>query len=153
MRAIVEDTRQKKDKHKAKHDAWIADEVEVFRCGLPFADYWPAPKIAIDTKAEISEIAMNLCGAYAERKRVQREIEKAAAAGTKLIFLIEDSQIRTIDDLRGISAVHLYDGRSIPGDQLANAMTMHEQRFGVEFWFCDPSEAGRVIEELLEDGR
>ena len=152
MATIIEDTRQKKDKHQAKHDAWDADGTTVLRCGLAYGDYWPAPRIAIDTKADLSEIAMNLCGAFNERKRVQREIVKAETAGTKLIFLVEDSDIRSIDDLRG-RTVWMHSGRSISGDQLANAMTMHENRYGCEFRFCEPAEAGRVIKELLDDGR
>lgn len=152
MKSIVEDTRQKSGKHKLKNEYWTSHETNVIRCGLPFADYWPVPRVAIDTKANIEEIALNLCGSAKETRRVREEVKKARDAGTKLIFLIEDSRFTSEADLYG-KKIWLHNGRTIPGDQLATAMHVMSGRYGCEFWFTPPDEAGRVIQELLEDGR
>lgn len=149
---IVEDTRQKAGKHENKHSYWDITGTEYIRSALPFGDYWPAPKVAIDTKQDIQEAVGNICGAGAEKARFLRECKKANAAGCKLIILIEDKRYNTPEDLFGKS-VHLHNGQTIPGDRVYVAMKMHEERYGVEFWFCDPAESGRVIKELLSDGR
>ena len=146
---IVEDTRQKADKHKNKHDYWEAAGLEWIRSALPFGDYWPIPKVAVDTKQDITEIAMNMCGAGKEKKRFRKECKKARDAGCKLIFLIEDSHYNVPEDLLG-KQIYIHNGQVLPGDQVCMAMKMHEERYGCEFWFCDPEESGRVIKELLD---
>lgn len=146
---IIEDTRNKTGKHEKKHHYWQAAGVGWLRSALPFGDYWPTPKVAIDTKQDIQEIAMNMCGAASEKRRFREECKKAQQAGCKLIFLIEDKRYNVPDDLLG-GKVWLHNGQTIPGDQVFTAMRMHEERYGCEFWFCDPEESGRVIQELLE---
>ena len=74
MKTIIEDTRQKRDKHALKNEFWASHEVNVIRSGLPFGDYWRAPTVAVDTKQDIVEMAMNLCGSAAETKRVREEV-------------------------------------------------------------------------------
>lgn len=151
MNCILVDSRQKKGKHETKHEQMRSSGIRLVRCALPWGDYIAAPRIAIDTKQDIHEIAANLCGSSAETKRVREEVKKARDAGCKLIFLVEDPHYNEIADLYG-TKVYLHSGRTIPGDQLATAMHIMENRYGCEFWFCDPSEAGRVIEKILEDG-
>ena len=151
MISLIEDTRQKKDKHALKNRIWESEGVHVVRCALPFGDYFPVPKVAVDTKQDILEIAGNLCGAAAEKKRVREEIKKANEAGCKLIFLIEDKRYSEIEDLYG-KKFRLHNGQTIPGDQLATAMLVMQERYQCEFWFSDPKESARVIRELLEDG-
>jgi ribosome-associated protein len=146
---IVEDTRQKADKHENKHDYWNAAGVDWLRSALPFADYWPTPRIAIDTKQDIQEIAMNMCGAGKEKKRFREECKKARDAGCKLVFLIEDSRYSGPEDLIG-KKIFIHSGQILPGDQVAMAMRMHEERYGCEFRFCSPEDAGRLIVEILE---
>lgn len=146
---LVEDTRQKADKHENKHTYWNQTGTEWLRSALPFGDYWPVPKVAIDTKQDISEVVANMCGAGKEKSRFRNECKKAKAAGCKLIFLIEDKRYNVPEDLIG-KKIYLHNGQIISGDQAFMAMKMHEERYGVEFWFCDPMESGRVIEELLE---
>lgn len=148
---LVEDTRQKAGKHEVKHGYWNEHGIVWTRTTLPFGDYWAAPKTAVDTKQGIMEIAANLCGAFKEKRRFDEECKKAMFAGTKLIFLIEETRFRVPEDLLG-KQIYIMNGQTIPGDQVYLAMKMHEERYGCEFWFCEPEEAGRVIEELLSDG-
>lgn len=146
---ILEDTRQKSGKHENKHKYWEQTGTLWIRSALPFGDYISAPKVAIDTKQDIQEVVANMCGAGKEKRRFREECKKARDAGCKLIFLIEDKRYNEPADLIG-GTVYLHNGQIIPGDQAYMAMRMHEERYGVEFWFCDPAESGRVIKELLE---
>lgn len=93
---------------------------------------------------------MNMCGSGREKHRFAEECKKAREAGCKLIFLIEDKKYTSINDLYGKS-VYLFNGQTIPGDQLATAMHTMSNRYGCEFRFCPPEEAGRIIAELLEE--
>lgn len=149
MITLIEDTRQKKDLHKVKHDYWDEERRNIIRCALPFGDYIAAPRVAVDTKQNISEIGINMCGSGREKHRFTEECKKAKEAGCKLFFLIEDAKFKCIDDLYGKS-IYLFNGQIIPGDQLATAMHTMTNRYGCEFRFCSPDEAGRIIIQLLE---
>lgn len=149
MQTIIEDTKQKIGKHETKHKYWNEHGVHFIRSGLPFGDYIPAPKIAVDTKQDISEIGMNMCGAGREKHRFMEECKEAKNCGCKLFFLIEDKRYQCIEDLFG-KQIFLHSGQVIPGDQLATAMFTMSFRYGCEFWFCDPKESARIIMELLE---
>ena len=149
MASIISDTRQKAGKHKLKEDYWTEHGTTIIRSALPFGDYIAAPKVAVDTKQNIVEIGSNMCGAGREKHRFAEECKKARDAGCKLIFLIEDPNYSSIEDLYG-SQIYLFSGQIIPGDQLATAMYTMENRYGCEFWFCPPEESARIIMELLE---
>lgn len=149
MLAIIEDTRQKADKHKAKHNFWADIGVTYMRSALAFGDYIKAPSIAVDTKQDITEIGMNMCGNGKEKHRFAAECNKAKDVGCKLVFLIEDKRFKDISDLYG-KQIHLHNGMTIPGDQLATAMHTMSGRYGCQFMFCDPKDSGKRIIEILE---
>lgn len=150
MLTIIEDTRQKKDKHEAKHGWWEAHKTKVIRCALPFGDYCPPPPVAIDTKQDIAEIGFNMCGSVREKRRFKNECQEARDAGTRLVFLVEDKRFDVVEDLYG-KQIQLHNGQIVPGDQLATAMRTMENRYGCEFMFCAPEEAAQIITELLEE--
>jgi len=145
---IIEDTRQKKDLHTLKNEYWSEHGIGVIRSALPFGDYITAPRIAVDTKQNIKEIAANMCGAVREKKRFREECKKAKEAGCILVFLIEEEQYGSIDDLYG-EQIYIHSGVIIPGDQLALAMNTMSGRYGCRFEFCKPEEAGQRVVELL----
>ena len=150
---IQEDTRQKAGKHDLKHDFFQKTNIGVVRCKLPFGDYAPIPPVSIDTKEDMEEIAQNICGGKGEHHRFIRECKAARDAGCKLIILVEN----TIG-IRNISQVHLwqnprscYSPNCVQGPRLQKAMETISTRYGVEFQFCDPEEAGRVITGIIQD--
>lgn len=149
MNTIIEDTRQKATKHENKHRHFAAESIGVIRCALPFGDYAPSPKVAVDTKQDVSEIAYNMCGPAKEKIRFRNECTEALNANCKLFFLIEDNHYSLIDDLYG-QKIYLHNKQIISGDQLATAMHIMTERYGCEFLFCKSSEAGQKIIELLE---
>lgn len=149
MNSLIEDTRQKEHKHETKHRYWSSHGINVVRSALPFGDYMAVPKVAIDTKADIKEIAGNMCGNAREKKRFAEECKEARDCGCKLIFLIEDSKYKRIENLYD-TTIYLHNGMVIPGEQLATAMFTMQGRYNCEFRFCDPKDAGQKIMELLE---
>ena len=87
---IIEDTGQKVHQHDIKNNDFVNMGISVIRNKLPFGDYALPPKVAVDTKKNMEEIAGNICGARTEHTRFKNECIKARDAGCKLYFLIEN---------------------------------------------------------------
>ena len=149
---IIEDTRQKPEKHVWKNDYWKEHGDSVLRCALPVGDYQLAPDIVCDSKNGIQEIAQNLCGKVSEKERVKREESRAADLGIKLFFVIEQDGITCKEDLIPLQLV-LPSNQIVLGEQLKAAMEIHEHKYGSEFVFCKPSESGKVIKEILSHSK
>ena len=149
---ILEDTRQQAQKHELKHDYFSSEGIEVVRTKLPFGDYalWGS-SIAVDTKANVEEIAQNIGGA--EHARFREECKLAKRCGGRLIILVENENgYYSIDDVTAwVNPNVRKTSRSIEGPRLAKAMRTMSERYGVEFMFCRPEEAGKKILELLNE--
>jgi len=148
---ILEDTRQQAQKHELKHDYFALEGIEIVRTKLPFGDYalWGSP-LAVDTKANVEEIAQNIGGAG--HARFREECKLAKRCGGRLVILVENEHgYKTIDDIEAwVNPNYRKTARSIEGPRLAKAMRTMSDRYGVEFVFCSPEEAGAKIIELLE---
>lgn len=151
---IIEDSRQQKDKHNIKHEHFTDDGVILIRCKLPFGDYAPPPKVAIDTKKGLEEICGNICGASAEHQRFKRECIAARDAGCHLYILVENTY--GISDL---NEVHEWVNPRVAqypnctqGPQLQKAMRTMSERYGVTFLFCNPKDSAKIIERIIENG-
>lgn len=147
---IIEDTRQKQGKHKKKAEHFEAHGIQVVRSKLPFGDYALAPKVAIDTKASLSEVANNLCGSVSEQRRFLEECKLAQQSGCKLIFLIEQNSLSDASELVS-GTLTLKSGKTLPREQIRRSMAIMSERYGCEFRFCNRNDAGRIIEEVLEE--
>ena len=123
------------------------------------------PRLAIDRKQNLAELCGNVCR---EHERFRAELIRAQEAGIKLIILCEHGDgIRTLEDvLFWVNPRHrvkkLIKGRWVwaeqhvmHGDVLYKILTTMERKYGVTFLFCDRTETGRRIIELLggTDGR
>lgn len=153
---ILEDTRQQSGKHDLKHEYFASEGIELVRTKLPFGDYalWGSVK-AVDTKANVEEIAQNIGGK--EHARFREECKLARRCGGQLIILVENENgYRCIDDVEAwVNPNVRKTARSIEGPRLAMAMRTMSERYGVRFLFCAPEDAGKIIKQLLEsnDGR
>ncbi len=124
----------------------------MLRCKIPFGDYCLPPRIAVDTKADMEEIARNIGGSTEEHSRFREECKLAREFGCRLIILVENTEgISSIADVaawknprRGVSP------NTIDGPNLSRAMATIEKRYGCEFQFCNPEETGKIIREILE---
>lgn len=170
---LTEDTRQQVhhgDKHKAKHVWWTEHGVEVERRKLDFGDYAvDGSNVCVDTKRNVAEIAQNIGGGG--HARFKRECERARDAGYRLVVLVENRDgftcVQDVCRWTNTHCVHCHNrGRvckphaggkcirhgtmkPIQGARLAKAMKTMEGRYGVRFMFCAPSDAARIICELL----
>ena len=148
---IIEDSRQKADKHDLKHESFSALDVNLVRCKLPWGDYANIPPISIDTKENMDEIAANICGK--EHTRFINECKAAKEAGCKLYILVENTL-----GISDISEVHkwinpriIYSPNCVQGARLQKAMETIQERYGVSFQFCNPEESAQRIMELLNE--
>ena len=148
---IIEDTRQKSGMHELKHSHFDEMGVQLVRNMLPFGDYAVPPKISVDTKANMDEIAHNI---GSDHKRFKRECIAARDAGCQLIILVENSDgISSVNDVhKWINPDLIYRPRAITGERLEKAMKTMTERYGVRFEFCEPEEAAVKILELLGVG-
>lgn len=149
---IIEDTRQQNGKHDIKHNWFVTHGISLVRSKLPFGDYAPVPRISIDTKRNIDEIANNICGK--EHKRFINECKAARDAGCRLIILVENEL-----GITDLSEVHTWENprteysyNCVQGARLQKAMETIQERYGVTFMFCSPEDSAQIITELLDDG-
>lgn len=157
MVTLIEDSRQQAGKHAVKHAYWQAHDVTLVRSKLVVGDYttW-GNRVSVDTKANVEEIAANIGGK--EHARFREECKIAQQIGAKLIVLVENENgIECVDDVvKWVNPNFRKTARSIDGNRLCKAMKTMSERYGVQFEFCRPDEAGRRVLELLgveDDGR
>ena len=137
-------------------------------------DFLGTYNVSVDTKKDMQEIVGNICGkAHA---RFRDECILAQNNGIKLYVLVENTEgVSAIDDVfrwqnprwhhyNKIAYMHnvgkwlsvpLPKAKPTSGQTLAKAMLTMQLKYGVEFVFCRPENAGAKVIELLgekEDG-
>ena len=101
-------------------------------------------RVIIDLKANIEEIAHNLCNSQ-EHLRIKKELEKAKEIGCKeFIFLIK-SNIKSVDDLINWTSTKT----KVKGSVLVKVMSTMRERYGCRFIFTTRANAPKKIIELL----
>lgn len=141
---IYADTRQKFGKHDLKHIQIEKTGHKLLLKRLDVGDYMcPGGKITVDTKQDLQEIYSNI---FADHARFMREVRRARTKGLRLVVLIEHGNgIRCLDDVcrwdPGHGVAH--------GRLLADKMRAIEYAYGVRFEFCNKSETGKRIVEIL----
>ena len=152
---ILEDTRQQAGKHDVKHEWWAERGFTLVRSKLAFGDYCRPPEVAVDTKASIQELALDI---DQEHARFRRELVGARDAGTRLYVLVENDA--GVVDLEGLAGwvepdvdfrKRRFAQRRIEGVRLAKACATMQARYGVTFRFCAPEDAARMVSEILEE--
>lgn len=153
---LIEDTRQQASKHIAKHQTFERMGVTLVRSKLAHGDYALPPKVSVDTKQSIIELAADIDNDHA---RFKRECEGARDAGTQLVVLVENTcGVDSIESLaEWVEPVasfkrRKYAKRRIYGSRLAKACLTMEKRYGVRFEFCTPFESAERVLELLKGG-
>ena len=151
---IIEDTGQKLGQHALKNTWFTENGIQVVRSKLPYGDYALPPRIAVDTKRNMEEIAGNICGSRGEHSRFKKECIRARECGAKLYFLVENlCGIECLEDVHTwINPRCIYDPKCVQGERLEKAMKTMQERYGCEFLFCRPEESGGIIKRLLAGG-
>ena len=131
-------------------------------------DFLGSYNVSVDTKKDMQEIVGNICGK--QHARFRDECILAQNNGIKLYVLIENADgVKSIDDVfrwqnprmhryNKIAYMHnlgkwlnvaLPKAKPTSGETLAKVMLTMQLKYGVEFLFCRPDEAGEKILELL----
>ena len=165
---IQEDTRQKPSKN-----ADIRKQIEalghtVRRFGMLCGDYQIFGKgdIVIDTKQDMNEVYSNV---ITDHERFANEARLAREAGIKLIILVTDPIVSSIDDVRlwrnprrerwfMVKAMQrkgkmltVKQSKTPPcaSDRLQKAMVTMTLRYGITWLFCKRENVGAEIIRLL----
>lgn len=131
-------------------------------------DFLGTYAVAVDTKKDMQEITGNICGK--SHPRFRDECILAQNNGIKLYVLIENADgVKSVEDvfkwrnprlerynrIKYMQSCGKWLNASIPitpptsGKTLAKSMLTMQLKYGVEFVFCRPEEAGKKIIELL----
>jgi len=167
---ILADTRQQISKHKnidqqLEELGYIIDRTKLY-CG----DYTlPANQsVCIDTKQGLQEVCGNLCQ---QHERFKAECLRAQEAEIKLIILVEEKNINTLKDVSKWQNPRLETWRYIHNAQkngkmmykkiakqppinsgkLYKIMKTMQEKYGVEWQFCNKKDTGKRIIEILKE--
>lgn len=100
----------------------------------------------IDKKDGLLEICGNLCHST-EHARLVREVERAHEMGCKdFIFLIQDSKIKSIEDIKSWSSPYT----KVRGFVLLKTMQTFKEHHNCRFIIVPRKDMGRKIIELLK---
>lgn len=146
---LLEDTRQKAEKHEIKRKYFADNGIKVKRSKLPVGDYANIKNLSvvIDTKKDIQEIIGNVTK---DHKRFVQECDYAKECDIQLIVLIEDEEVTCINDLYKWYNWRLKTSpRATTGATLAKILHGIELRHGVKFEFCRKEDSGKRIIEIL----
>jgi hypothetical protein len=162
------DTREHKHEAERIEKQFDAMGVSHFRSKLYCGDYQSLDngRLVIDRKKDLHE----LCGNVTQQhERFRKELIRAQQAGIRIIVLCEHGEgIERLSDVYFWTNPRLFkrkwvvvDGkpRQVPaypkattGPQLVRTLETINERYNVQFFFCDPVNTGEMIVRLLGGG-
>ena len=145
MNLIVVDTREKGHKQILKYFDKVHQDYIISK--LDAGDYmlYKNYSTIIDKKDGLLELSHNLCNTL-EHERIKREIARAKELGcSNFIFLIQDSKIKTTDDINKWASPHT----KVKGSTLLKIMNTMKERYDVRFIIVPRKDMGKTIIELL----
>lgn len=169
---FVHDTRDQAGKHKNVEEYLLSRGHEIVRTKLYVGDITLLhnQSVCIDLKGlGMREVYSNL---VQQHDRFKAEAIRARDAHIKLIILVENDQVKTLDDVinwknprvieyERIALAHIHGKllqRKLPSrppvssKRLANMMRVMALKYGIEWQFCTKAEAGMRVEQILIGG-
>ena len=147
---FIHDTRDKATKHRNVDEYLIAQGHKVVRSKLFVGDVslLNDQSTSIDLKRNLAEVAVNVGQDHA---RFKRELERAQEYGIHLIFLVEHGgAIKTLEDVQNWNNPRLKDHPlALTGTRLYKIMLTMQNKYGIEWLFCDKRCTGKRIIEIL----
>lgn len=144
---IIVDTREKGHKKILEYFDKVGQDYIISK--LESGDYmlYKNYTTIIDKKDGLLELSGNLCHTK-EHERIKREIERAKELDCQdFIFLIQDSKIKSIEDIKNWSSPHT----KVKGETLLKIMITMKERYGVRFIICEKKKMGEMIINLLNN--
>lgn len=140
---LYEDTRQKKEKHNNVLKFCRENGITLVQKCLQIGDYmFPDGDIAVDTKANIGELAADL---YKDRKAYGKKYKKGVKAKIRLVVLIEEP-LANLNDIVTWQSKH----SNIKGRYLLTLIDEARYCYNINFYFCNKEQTGEMIINLLE---
>lgn len=161
---IQVDTREHAKEWERIQKQFNHEGVSFFRSKLYVGDYMSLdnPHIVVDRKKDLLEVCGNVT---TQHERFQREMKRALAHEIKIIFLVEQHDIKCLEDVYFwqnprllVTDIVMREGRPVKvqkyprattGQSLYKCMLTIADRYGVRWEFCDKRHTGKKIIELL----
>lgn len=147
---IIVDTREKKDKNIHVTNYFDKQGIKWYRSKLICGDYQNPlnPTVIIDRKKDLHEVAGNVTK---DHDRFVRELELAKELGYKLIVLVEEPTITSVEQVFGwYNWRRKKNPRALDGKTLRKIMLTMQDKYGFEWQFTTKQNCGKRIVELLE---
>ena len=142
---IICDTREKGNKKILEYFDSIGQDYIISK--LDAGDYalFKDFSTIIDKKDGLLELSHNLCNSL-EHERIKREIQRAKDLGCEnFIFLIQDSKIKTIEDIKSWTSPHT----KVKGETLLKIMNTMRTKYNIRFIIVPKKNMGEMIMKLL----
>ena len=169
---LIEDVNNKIGKHENISSWCEQNGVILRRQKLNVGDYQLPPKIAVDTKAGLAEIYSDI---VSDHERFKKECLRAQEDGITLVFLIEDENIKSMEEakqwvnpritqyereygliLRAKKVGKMKDYKiprpPVSSERLVGMMDAMSLKYGVRWVFCHPDDTGEVVLRILTSG-
>lgn len=152
---IIEmDTREKPSAVKRIETEFIRRNIQFIKTKLYVGDYrsMDNPKFVIDRKQNLDEIYKNLCHERTgETSRIEREVQRAADVGVKMVILCEHGKgITSLEDVKTWRNPRLEKSPyAWNGEKMYREMLKFSRKYDIDFLFCDKTDTGKKIIELL----
>ena len=144
---IQVDSREQKYDHVVKY--FDSQGIKWVKSKCVVGDYvnLENPMVVIDRKKDLQEVAGNVCQ---QHERFVRELELAKELGYKLIVLIEEPTITSVEQVFGwYNWRRKKNPRAVSGKVLHKIMTTMQEKYDVEWQFTTKANCGKRIVELL----
>lgn len=147
---IQVDSREQKYEHVTKY--FDSQGIKWVKSKCVVGDYvnLENPMVVIDRKKDLQEVAGNVCQ---QHDRFVRELELAKELGYKLIVLVEEPTITSVEQVFGwYNWRRRKNPKAISGRTLGKIMLTMSQKYGVEWQFTTKDNCGKRITEILSEG-
>lgn len=157
---VIVDTREKKNQFILDYFDKHGIEYKIQK--LEVGDYQieGSPHFVIDRKADIQELVKNIVH---DHERLSKEIDKAIKGNIQLVFLIEDEEVKSLDDLKHWRNYRVkWSPRATQGETLLkqiNTLIDHrdekskeryDRKYTLRFLFVDHDHYASRLLRLLE---
>lgn len=151
------DTREKPHAIQKILKDFQSHDVKFYKSKLYVGDYANPykPGIVVDRKQNLSEICSNVASTAAEHERFKSEIVRANDIGVKVIVLIEHGHgYKSLEDVKVWENPRLKESpKATTGTKLYKILKTMCERYDMDVTFCDKSETGARIREILADDK
>lgn len=164
---IQVDSREHKSEWERIKEQFDELGVDYFRSKLYVGDYQSLdnPRLVIDRKKDLQELCGNVCQ---QHERFKAELVRAIQSGIKIVILCEHGEeIKTMEDVYfwqnprkhrviwktvdGKRIKTVVSEKAVDGCQLYKSLCTIQDRYNVDFIFCQKEETGKKIVEILKN--